>query len=311
MKSGTMHESLDGDVNLVHGDKVVLLGSCFSDNFTPKFIQAGFETLSNPFGTIFHPLAISEIIQTAFESKRKSRILNRDDLWFDWRASSTVYGMSQDEIRANIDEAFGLLKDKLLEARLLVVTFGTAWGYFLESGEIVANCHKMPQENFEKKMSNLNTLSSAWKETLELLKERNPELKVVFSVSPVDHIKDGMVGNSRSKARLIALTADLEEKGAGYFYSYELAKGRFSDSKFYEADQLHLNAQAIEMIWQSAQNFFLKADSLALAAKVEQTNFTRDHRPIHPESKAARELEENVSKKMKQLSRQHPEIYWK
>ncbi|GAB5418618.1 MAG: GSCFA domain-containing protein [Crocinitomicaceae bacterium] len=299
------------EVNLVHGEKIVLLGSCFSNNFAPKFIQAGFETLSNPLGTIFHPLALSEIIQCAFESNPKERLVNRDDLWFDWRASSTIYGMSREEIQSKMDATFSILKNALTNAGLLVVTFGTTWGYHLNSGEIVANCHKIPQDNFEKKMTSLEVLLSAWKETLELLRKENPKLKVVFSVSPVDHVKDGMVGNSRSKARLIELIAKLEEEGAAYFCSYELAKDRFSDSKFYEADQLHLNAHAIEMIWQSAQIFFLNPESLALASQVMRVNHTRDHRPIHPESRAARELKEKVALKMQELSRQHPEIYWK
>ncbi len=302
---------LEGDVNLIHGDKVVLLGSCFSNNFAPKFIHAGFETLSNPLGTIFHPLALSEIIQAAFEFNRKERLVNRDDLWFDWRASSTVYGMSCEEIQGKIDAAFDELRYALTNARLLVVTLGTAWGYHLESGEIVANCHKIPQDNFKKEMTSLEALFSTWEETLQLLQKENSRLKVVFSVSPVDHVKDGMVGNSRSKARLIELTAKLQQSGAGYFCSYELAKDRFADAKFYEADQLHLNAQAIEMIWESAQYYFLKSDSLTLAKEVMQVNHMRDHRPIHPESRAVRELNEKVMLKMQRLSEKYPEIYWK
>ncbi|XOV68209.1 MAG: GSCFA domain-containing protein [Fluviicola sp.] len=305
-----MNESREGNIHLEHGQKVVLLGSCFSDNFAPKFWRSGFETLSNPLGTIFHPLALAEIIEDCFAVNEKYRTINRDDVWLDWRASSTVYGMSEKAIQSNMDSAFSQLKEGLSNAHLLVVTFGTAWGYFLKSGEIVANCHKLPQELFDKKMSSFDELFERWGNVLELLAEKNPNLKVVFTVSPIEHLKDGMVNNSRSKARLIELTAKLEELGAGYFYAYEWVKRHFQDAKFYEADGVHLNPQSIEMLWQTASNYFIKPESWDLAAHVTHINTMREHRSIHPESKAAIAFKEEMNRKMEAVSKAHPEVFW-
>lgn len=305
------HESLEGNVNLVHSQKVVLIGSCFSNNLAPKFQDSGFETWSNPLGTIFHPLALSQAIRSAFSESTNHQIFQRDDIWFDWRAASTIYGMSYEEMQRNIELALDSLKSSLLNSRLLVVTFGTAWGYYLNSGQVVANCHKMPIETFEKRMSSLEELFQEWKEVLRVVKEKNPDIKVVFTVSPIEHVKDGLVGNSRSKARLIELCSLLEEEGADYFHSYELVRSMFRELRFYESDQLHLNPQAIEILWQHAAPYFIQPESIAISQKVVSTNSMRTHKPIHPESKAARELEGKIVDSMASLSKKHPGIYWK
>lgn len=309
-KSGNQ-ESSEGNVNLVHGQKVVLLGSCFSDNLAPKFSNAGFEAISNPLGTIFHPLALAQAIQSSLNSNRDFKIFQRDDLWFDWRASGTLYGMSQEEMQNNINQALENLKEGLISARLLVVTMGTAWGYFLENGEIVANCHKMPADTFNKRMSSLRELIQVWKEVLSLLKTHNPNLKIVFTVSPVQHVKDGLIGNSRSKARLVEFSSHLEEMGSEYFPSYEWVNANLREFHFYEADKLHLNSQAIELLWELAQDYFILPESLALAKWVTQTNFMRKHRDIHPESTAAIEFRKKVEIRIKSISEENPEVYWK
>ncbi len=293
---------------LKHGDSIVLLGSCFSDNLAPKFENTGFKVCSNPLGTIFHPLALSNGIQSAL-GNFESKAVNRDDLWFDWRASGTIYGTNHASLNEKMQLALSELKQNLSEAKMLVVTFGTAWGYHLESGEVVANCHKMPSGLFDKKLTEVDELHKSWQETLSALKTVNRELKVVFTVSPVRHSKDGLIENNRSKARLIQLCELLSEH-EDYFPSYELVIDVLRDHRFFESDLVHPNHQAIDFVWEQAQSFFFTEKTQKIAREVEALNRMRSHRSLHPESEGAKAFTESTVKKMEGLSKKHPGVWW-
>lgn len=291
---------------LKHGESIVLLGSCFSDNLAPKFENAGFKVCSNPLGTIFHPMAISEGIRSAL-SEFESKAVNRDDLWFDWRASGTIYGMSEEALNQSMQEKLELLRTELSTAKMLVVTFGTAWGYQLESGGIVANCHKIPQSNFTKKLSELEELTKDWNEIIELLKEFNPELRLVFTVSPVRHSRDGLIENNRSKARLIQLCESLS---GDYFPSYELVIDVLRDYRFFEADLVHPNAQAVDFVWEQAQSFFFGEETQSIVKEVEAVNRMRSHTSLQPESEGAEKFAKSVKQRMEELAGKYPEVWW-
>lgn len=292
-----------------HGDSIVLLGSCFSDNLAPKFEQAGFKVLSNPLGTIFHPQALSNGIRAAFDDF-KANSIQRDDLWFDWRASGSIYGTFESQLNHAIKSKLDQLREGLVQAKMVIVTFGTAWGYQLDSGEVVANCHKMPQSNFIKQLTDLDAMKLGWEQTIRLIKEVNPAIEFTFTVSPVRHVKDGLVENNRSKSRLIQLCEALSEHG-NYFPSYELVIDVLRDYRFYEADLVHPNAQAIDFVWEHAQSFFFSTESQEMIKEIAAVNRMRSHKPLYPESKAAIEFEENLKRKMEALSNVYPEIYWK
>lgn len=300
----------ESSVKIQHGDKVVLLGSCFSDNLTPKFENAGFEVLSNPLGTIFHPTAISTGIRAAF-SGFESKAVQRNDLWFDWRASGSLYGTSKESLNAVVRDALSGLKTQLQEAKLLIVTFGTASGYAIESGEIVANCHKMPADTFQKKLSDVQELAHDWNDLLKMLKSVNPTLQVVFTVSPVRHSKDGLIENNRSKARLLQMCESLSTIDAcDYFPSYELVMDVLRDYRFFEADMVHPNGQAVDFIWERAQSFLFNADTQSIAREVEAVNRMREHRFLHPESAEVLKFQKNVEKCLGDLKCRYPEVYW-
>jgi len=300
----------ESSVKIKHGDKVVLIGSCFSDNLEPKFKNAGFDVLSNPLGTIFHPLALANCIYAAFNDF-ESTAVQRNDLWFDWRASGTLYGTSKEALDSKVQESLSKLKNQLLETKLLVVTFGTAWGYGIESGETVANCHKMPSSLFEKQLSNVQLLLDVWNDVLSMLQSVNPRLQVVFTVSPVRHSKDGLIENNRSKARLLQACESLEENAScGYFPSYELVIDVLRDSRFFESDLVHPNQQAVDFVWKQAQTFFFGEETQVLVSEVEAVNRMRTHRPLHPESLEAQKFQENLKKQLAALREKHPEVYW-
>lgn len=299
----------EASVALEYGDTIILLGSCFSDTLAPKFSKAGFEVLSNPFGTIFHPLALARILTDAIDERRDVVAVQREDLWFDWRASGALYGITKAALEQQINAALDALKTKLKEAKLLVVTFGTAWGYHLNEGELVANCHKMPQQLFDKKITALEEMVSTWATLLERLKILNPKLEVVFTVSPVRHAKYGLVENNRSKARLIELCAFFEKK-VHYFPSYEIVVDVLREYRFYTSDLVHPNDVAIEYVWEQAMHFFLEPKTKETASQVISVNQMRAHQTLYPESNAAKEFARKTQSKKEALTQKFPKIFW-
>ena len=185
------------DFNVKHGDGVVLLGSCFSDSMTSHFQYAGFDVLSNPFGTLFHPLAISNTIGSSLSDSKEVIVLKREDVFLAWDCGSKVFGYSEEELISKVIEERINLKNQLSKAKLLVVTFGTAWGYRryeeIKLNRVVGNCHKEPASSFLGQMFGTDEMFESWLSLIGELKKLNPKIEIVFNVSPVRHKKDGLI----------------------------------------------------------------------------------------------------------------------
>ena len=173
-------------LDLTHEDHIVSIGSCFSEEMSTKLSYAGFHVEGNTFGTLFHPEAISNVIQSSISDSDVIDILNRDGLFFSWDSSSAVFGYSENELVENIRVQRALFKSKLSKAKLLVITLGTAWGYrHIESNLLVGNCHKMNSDLFKKELQSISEMKTQWTKTLADIQQFNPALKVLFTVSPV------------------------------------------------------------------------------------------------------------------------------
>ena len=298
------------DFDLKHGDGIVLLGSCFSDSMSYYFRNAGFDVLSNPFGTLFHPLAISKVINCS-ESDFDQFILQRDDLFFSWIASGNVYSTSKEELIELLKDARRNLMDSLKSAKILVVTFGTSWGYSYSEYGLVANCHKQPQKEFNKTLYTVGDMFTEWTSVIQNLKSKNPGLNIVFTVSPVRHIKDGLIENNRSKSRLIELSHQLSEMENFYFPAYEIVMDELRDYRFFKNDLVHPSSDTTKYVWKRFQDFVFSEGTKKLCNQIEQINATLDHKSLYPESNADIKRIEQGNVKKQDLSRKHPNIYWK
>ena len=245
----------EADQLLSFGDTVTLLGSCFSDRIGQKLKYYGFDTLVNPFGTLFHPLAIARIFNLEIDSE--PRTTQRNGTWFTFEAHSDVRANTEEALRLEFLKKQELLNEYLSKSKLLIITFGSAWGYYLNE-EIVANCHKIPASNFQKRLTDFDAMHSVWRDLLLNLSRKFPNLEVLFTVSPVRHTKDGFVENQRSKARMIELIHSLN---AAYFPSYELQMDDLRDYRFYEADLIHPNAVAVDYIFEKFTSYKIAASS--------------------------------------------------
>jgi hypothetical protein len=277
---------------LQHGDKIVLMGSCFSENIGAKLRYFGFDALVNPFGTIFHPLPLAQLINPLEELE--IRPLERDGTWYAFESHSDLRGECELLLRENFSKQRELLQVYLKEAKMLVITFGSAWGYYKEN-QIVANCHKLPASLFEKRLTDLPEMIEIWQNLLIDLKKAYPNLQVVFTVSPVRHTKDGIVANQRSKSRLNELVHALN---AGYFPSYEIQMDDLRDYRFYEADLIHPNAVAVDYIFEKFAEVAIAEEARKRFASIHKFRMFEAHQ-IKPwdEIRAATHAAEVVSRR--------------
>ena len=250
-----------------YNSKVLLLGSCFSENISKKFNYFKFQSTVNPFGILFHPLAIEHLI---------TRVINKDyyseddlyfynEQWFCLDAHSKLNKTSKDELLSVLNSQIDETLDNLVNASHVIITLGTSWVYrHIESDKVVANCHKLPQKQFLKELGSVDTITESLQAIIALVKSVNPEVSFLFTVSPVRHIKDGFIENTQSKAHLIAAIHNVVEprNSLYYFPSYEIMMDELRDYRFYNADMLHPNEVAIDYIWEKFKTVWLSADAL-------------------------------------------------
>lgn len=297
---------------LTHKDSIVLIGSCFSDEMAGNCLNSGFNNESNTFGTLFHPTAIANVLNASINRENQINLFKRDNLYFSWDSAAKVYGSTEYELKSNVLALRESFRDKLLNAKLLIVTFGTSWGYRHNSlNSIVGNCHKAPSSEFERELSGSAELYEQWSDLLLRLKKFNPSLKIVFTVSPVRHAKDGLIENNRSKARLIELVHSLcEVENVSYFPSFEILIDELRGYRFYAEDLVHPNKLAIEYIWNKFSEAFFNDDTRKLIEEVRSIKTALAHKSLHPDSVVNQERLLAIEKKKAEFLGKHPEVCW-
>lgn len=282
-----------------------MMGSCFSDELEPYFRNSGFDVLSNPFGTLFHPLALSSVIKSSLGENEALDVFKRSDLFFSWDASSKIVGMKEEALKANLLTQRRSTREKIVEAQTIIVTFGSAFGYFNKSlGKIVANCHKAPNHLFEKRLGSVDEMLADWIETIDQIRAVNPTIQFLFTVSPVRHTKDGLVENNRSKARLIELAHRIcEETGAHYFPSYEIVMDQLRDYRFFAKDLVHPNALAVDYVWEQFSQVAFTEETLKIIKKVNEYVKMTQHVFLHPDSEEAKKYTESMDKLRLEIER--------
>jgi len=295
-------------VSFQHGDQLVLTGSCFSDEISTKLRNAGHWVYSNPHGTIFHPSVLAFNLMDCLNEQPDTRIFERDGRFYTWNASTLISASSEQALQEKLMAVKTELRNRLSNAKLLIVTFGTAWGYELnETNEIVANCHKMPAQHFTKFLSSPYELVQDWILAIEQLRSINPEIHIVFTVSPVRHSKDGLVENNLSKARLLEAVHQLVlEENTSYFPSYELVIDVLRDYRFFKEDRVHPTEEAINFVWKQFEATYCTHATTDLNRSVEKVNKLVQHQPTRQEETHL----ELISSRKAALSEKNPEIYW-
>ena len=299
------------DKNIQYGDQLIFFGSCFSEDIGQKAKNAGLNVYMNPFGVIYNPLALANLLHTIISKEPfRERILQREDVFLDWSCAGTVYAMSKESLSTKLNHEKNTFKQKLKSSKVLFITFGTSYSYYLkETQDLVANCHKQPADKFEKRLESMENMLHAWKELLVALKTFNPSIQIVLTVSPVRHVKDGVIQNNRSKSRLLLLCEELEkENSIFYFPSYEVILDDLRDYSFYKTDLVHPNERAIEYVWELFKNNMIEKEDLRTMEEVLDFKKKSHHKILYPESKKSKEFILHLEEAKKKLLNQNPLI---
>ncbi len=294
-----------------HENQLLFLGSCFSDEISAKFNYNGFNTLSNPFGTIFHPIMLSQFIDSCInEDYNSDRIFQRNDIFLNWDASSLIYEIDKNKLEQKLIEIRTDFFNRLKSTHTLFITFGTSWGYHLiEDKALVANCHKMPSSLFYKELSNLDLIVTKWTKTIERIKVINPSIQVVFTVSPVRHIKDGLIQNNQSKSILIESIRQINQLSkTNYFPSYEIMIDELRDYRFYKSDLIHPTEEAIDYIWSKIQETYFEVETIKIVKEINSLKKQISHHYLHPESKESQENKLKLESKIIDFEKSYPSI---
>ena len=296
---------------------ILLLGSCFVENMGKKLDNYKFRTLLNPFGILFHPAAIKSILER-IQSRRdfsEEDIFFHKERWHSFDVHSALSRPDKNKTLQQLNFAFEKTSEFLKKASHVIITPGTAWGYrYRESDKIVANCHKVPQKKFKKELTDVK---SDLAECSSIIAEINPQAKLIFTVSPVRHLRDGFVENQHSKSRLISAIQEildaqadippLGDRGA-YFPSYELMMDELRDYRFYAEDMVHPNKTAIHYIWQRFAETWISSETISVMERVEIIQKGLAHRPFNASSKAHQKFLQSLEEQIQEMERKHPYI---
>lgn len=295
---------------LTHEQPLLLIGSCFSEEIGSLLQTNGFQCLVNPGGTIFHPLALAKILAWALDEPTPLRMHVREDIYLSWDLSGTFYALSEPAFEEKTKILHQDIRHYLQHASHLLITFGTAWAYELKSdGHIVANCHKQPASQFDKKLTVLDDLQHSWEQLLDKLKAFNPHLELIFTVSPVRHLKDGIVENTRSKARLHLLTEKLcERANCTYFEAYEIVQDQLRDYSYFKEDGTHPNSKAIAAVWHNFQERFIGNATKQSIEEWTALQQLKAHRVLYPESREAHKLRNLILEKEAAFFNKYPQF---
>ena len=300
----------EGDSKITHRLPILSIGSCFSTMIGDKLAERKFTILNNPFGTIFNPVSIAQLLEdSALEMPINTDLmLVRDGLYLHFGMHSDVVAYSQDSLERLIHKKQQQIRQTLEQASHLLMTFGTAWVYeFGEKAQIVANCHKQPADLFEKRLLHPDEIQKTCSSFFNILREINPSIKVLLAVSPVRHTKDGIPENQLSKSVLRLAAHDLTEtyNFVTYFPSYEIMVDELRDYRFYKEDLIHPSIQAEDYIWEKFKAAWIDPKSYPLIQEFEGIRRDLAHRPFNPESPGHLKFLDMLQRKVEKYSRDY------
>jgi lysophospholipase L1-like esterase len=298
---------------LNYNSSVLLLGSCFVEHIGNKLDYFKFQHLQNPFGIVFQPLAIEKLITKAINEQMftEEDIFFYNEQWHCFDAHSKLSCASKDELLYTLNNAVKSTNKQINESTHIIITLGTAWVYrHIETDALVANCHKVPQKKFLKELLSVDEISESLQSIVELIRSVNNSTSIVFTVSPVRHLKDGFIENTQSKANLIAAIHQVVElrNNLHYFPSYEIMMDELRDYRFYAEDMIHPNQTAINYIWKKFQEVWISDNANKIMGEVDDIQKGLQHKPFNPNSEAHLQFLQNLELKIKEIQSAHPKI---
>jgi len=299
---------------ITYSDKIFIIGSCFTEHIGRRLEELKFPVVQNPNGILFDPLSVTKSLNSYVDLKRYEQkdLFYMNELWQSWNHHSLFSGMNAESVLLNINISQKKAHEHLKNAKWLIITLGSSFSYQLqeEDNQPVANCHRAPGQWFNKHLLSAEETVAALSETIETLKTFNPSLNIIFTISPVRHIRDGVVENNRSKARLIEAVHQLvdEYKHVWYFPAYELVIDVLRDYRFFDVDLVHPNYAATEFVFEKFEESFIDDETRKLMEEVKKISIGYKHKPFQPETKSHQSFLKSSFEKVKVLQEKLPQL---
>ena len=298
------------ELSFGHNDKIMLLGSCFSDNVGARLRDAWFDVMVNPFGVSYNPESIARQLEILISGRKitPEELFFHDDRWhcFDFHSSFSMASQSDtlDAMNRSLDAA----RNHLSHCSTVVVTLGTAWVYReKESQKVVANCHKLPASRFERTIMQTEEVVEALRRIRSLISASAPAAGVIFTVSPIRHIADTLAGNMLSKS-LLRVAADIvaAESRTEYFPSYEIMLDDLRDYRFYNSDMVHPSDVAIDYIYDKFLTSHCDATDISAGERCRKFSLLLQHRPMTDSDALLQRHNASIVKKANDLAASYP-----
>lgn len=306
-------QPLEAQIN--YKSKTVFLGSCFSTNIGEQFNYFKFQNLVNPFGVLFHPIAVTRLIQRALNNTffKEEDLIYHNDCYHCFDVHSQFSNANKLELLDELNAALTQCKTAITTASHIIITLGTSWVYeHIDTNTVVANCHKVPQKQFNKRLLSVGEITSVLNEMLKEITAINNKIQFIFTVSPVRHIKDGVVENQLSKAHLVSAIHGIlqqEHKSkVAYYPAYEIMMDDLREYRFYKEDMIHPNQVAVNYIWDHFKKTWMNEAVFEVMDKVDEIQKGLSHKPFNPSSEAHQRFLEKLAQKKQELEQQVPEI---
>ena len=309
----TIFPPFRSEISISHSDRLLCIGSCFAEQMGGRLERFKFPTLVNPFGIVFNPISIA----SSLESLLSGDLLQESDLFQNqglWHSFGHHGSFSNPDISTALDAMnHSLLKARafLENANRLVVTLGTANVFVLKkTGMTVANCHKVPTGEFDRRRVSVGDVVTALLPVFEKLKHELPSLEIITTVSPVRYLREGLMENQRSKATLVLALDEIVQQHSfvHYFPAYELLLDDLRDYRFYSDDLAHPNQLATDYIWQYFEHAYFEEKTQGICNRIERVLLAVAHRPFHPKSVGHQEFVKKQVDILEKLAAEFPDL---
>jgi hypothetical protein len=307
---------------ITHKDKLLLIGSCFTENIGEKLKKYKFSVLENPNGILFNPISVTEALTSYIENTQltEADLFQLNEGWHSWKHHSRFSGLSTEDSLGKINTSNSNAHKYLKDADYLMITLGSSWIYTLTDkalnarpGSVAANNHKAPADWFYRKLMTAEEVLQKLDNTLYRLFHFNTKLKIIFTISPVRHLREGVVENNRSKAVLIQAVHHLVDKfdKLYYFPAYELVIDDLRDYRFYAEDLVHPNYFATQYVWEKFVNACIDEKTRSLMDEIHSINLAYQHKAFNPSSEQHKKFLQSFYEKTKAIQEENPHLDFK
>lgn len=274
------------DFSFSHRSKLMVFGSCFSENIGEQLSRSKFDVNVNPFGILYNPASIAQVLRRVMLNDPFSErdLFSHNGLYHSMLHHGDYSNVDAELCLDNINESLGKASADLLKSDCLLITFGTAFVYrFAETGNVVSNCHKLPASSFTRDRLSVDEILDEWVLLIKELRLQNPTLKILFTVSPIRHWKDGAHENQLSKSTLLLAIDQIRKQvdDVLYFPSYEIVLDELRDYRFYADDMVHPSSSAVNYIWERFRETYFDEETESILSQWNKIAQSIAHRPIN------------------------------